>query len=346
MNYTDIAAEIAAGKVRPIYLLHGEENYLIAKLEQQIISAVLSPAERDMNLIVFDGDPGIDELVTMVETVPFLGGKQIILIRGTKWFSAMRTSNNGDESDKSDKADQRLLSMLLDVPEYSHILFVAREKADKRRKIYKLFDKSGACVEINALKGKEVVPWIQLRLKELNKRLDDDALENLLAVVSMMQDISLGFLDQELEKLALYTEGRRVINQKDVEMLLSSIPEVSAFALTDCLSRKDVRKALALLDQQLVSGVFPLRILGMLAFEIRRLWQIRERITAGEGVREIADFLRVPAFIAEKMIRQSQNFSNAALKKAILALADADYKYKSSRADNSILGKIIIELCR
>lgn len=346
MNYSESMEELSAGKISSVYFLHGEESYLISKLEAKIICAVLEPADMDMNLIVFDGDPTIDELITTVETVPFIGQKQMIVIRGTKWFSATRGSGSSDGVEKSDKADERLLKILQDIPDYSCVLFVAREKADKRRKIYKCVDKVGNCVEVGPLKGKEVVAWIQMRLKEVNKILDEEAMEAIIGVVSTMQEISLGFLDQELEKLTLYTAERRKISLEDVNALLSSIPEISAFAMTDSLSRKDIQRALLLLEQQLANGVFPLRILGMLSFEVRRLWQIRERVAAGEGIREIADFLRVPTFIAEKMIHQSRNFSNSSLKKALLALADADHKFKSSRADTSVFSKIMIELCR
>ena len=52
---------------------------------------------------------------------------------------------------------------------------------------------------------------------------------------TMMQQISLSYLDKEFDKLALYTTERR-LTRKDLLQVFSSIPEVSGFAMYDYMT--------------------------------------------------------------------------------------------------------------
>ena len=139
MDYSQALAEIKAGRVRPVYLVYGEETYLARRLERAVVEALLPPAERDMGLTVFDRDPSVAELANLIETVPFMGGKNVVIIRGTGLFRAGREEG-------ADQADERLLRLLADMPGYSCVVFAA-DSADKRRKLFKCVERSGAAVE-------------------------------------------------------------------------------------------------------------------------------------------------------------------------------------------------------
>lgn len=342
MNYTEVLQQIKLGKILPVYLLYGEEAYLMRHLEKQIIDALLTPDEREMNLTVLDHDPETKELVNLIETVPFMGGKNVIVIRGTALFK----SRGGPGEPGAADIDEQLLATLDNMPEYSHVVFSSTDKADKRRKIYKTVEKNGAAVELAPLKAGEIRPWLSARLAEKGKKMDSDAVEYLMGVISVMQQISLGFLESEIEKLSLYTGERNTITYDDLTAVFSSMPEVSVFAMIDALSQKHTVKALELINQQLAAGEHPLRLLALLSRQVRMLWQAKEMHSIGHDGRRIAAMLGVPPFVGEKMIRQSKNFTADRLKNALLALANADYDYKSGHADNIVLENIIIEMCR
>ncbi|MCE5286912.1 MAG: DNA polymerase III subunit delta [Pelosinus sp.] len=342
MLYTEALAEINKGKIRPLYLLYGEESYLAHQLEQLIIGKLLLPEERDMNLIVLDHDPRIQELANLIETIPFMGDKNVIVVKETAFFKARRAAQEGAPDDVDDK---KLLRVFQDMPSYSYVIFTSTDKIDKRRTIYKALDKAGAAVELAPLKPKEVKVWLSNRLKELNIQMKRDALEYFLSVISIMPQVSLGFLENELEKMVLYTGSKNTITRSTLCEVLSAIPEVSVFAMLDALSQKKVHTALELLECQLSTGEHPLKMIALLAREVRLLWQAAELTGKGYSAKMVAEALGVPPFIGEKKIRQSQNFSVASLKNALVALAKADGDLKTGRATNSALEKIIIEMC-
>ena len=75
-----------------------------------------------------------------------------------------------------------------------------------------------------------------------------------------MEKISLGFLDQELQKLTLYPQ-KTLINRQLLEDNFSSIPEISTFRLWEALGNKDIATALELFTIQQQAGIHPLRLL-------------------------------------------------------------------------------------
>jgi DNA polymerase-3 subunit delta len=271
MDYSQALTEIKKGLVRPVYLLHGEETFLARRLEKAIVEAVLPDEDRDMSLTVLERDPQPAALVGIIETVPFLGGKNVIILRGTGFFRAGKKDGE-DEADSQDKADDRLLKLMADMPEYSHVVFSAGEKADKRRKLFKAVEQYGAVVDLSPLKPKDVRPWITAKLTELGRKMAPDAMEQLLAAVSMMPQVSLGFLSGELDKTALYAAGQ-TITRRDVMAVMAAVPEVSVFTMIEAVSLKQTARALKLLDEQLSGGESALRLLALLARQVSMLWR-------------------------------------------------------------------------
>lgn len=343
MDYTQVMTEIKKSQLRHVYLLAGEEVFLARQVEKALVEALLPPEDRDMSLAVFDRDPSAAELATLIETVPFMGGKNVIVIRGTQLFRAGRKGGDGEEG--ADQVDERLLGLLADMPEYTYLIFMTPEKADKRRKIYKAVEKSGAVVEFGALKSKDVRPWVMAKLAELGRKMTPDALEHLLAAVSLMPQISLGFLDKEMEKLALYATGP-TISRKELTEIMAAVPEVSVFAMIEALSQKQTGRALKLLEEQLAAGENAIRLLSLLARQVRLLWRSRELADRGLSSGQVAEQVGVPPFVGEKLVRQSRSFSPVRLKDTIKLLADADWDLKSGRTDKFVLERIIIEMCR
>ena len=344
MEFSQAITEIKKGQIRPVYLLHGEETYFTRQLEHALIDAIVPPDERDMSLTICDRDPVMAELVNMIETVPFMGGKNLIIVRGTQLFKASRKAAGDTEEKESDTGDERLLNLLAAMPDYSHVVFSTTDSADKRRKLYKTIEKYGAVVELAPLKARDVRPWITTRLGELGKKMAPEAVEHFLAAISLMPQVSLGLLSSELEKAALYAKGS-VITRQDLEAVMSSLPEVSVFARIDAISQKQGGKALKLLQDELSTGENALKLLALLVRQVRMLWQGKDLASRGLGARDIAERLGVPPFVGEKLVRQAQGFKAASLEKAMVALATADQDLKMGRTDPFALERIIIEMC-
>ena len=350
MNYTTAMEQIAAGRIAPVYLLYGEETYLVHELEQRLIDALLLPGERELGLTILDSDPSPDGLFRLVETTPFFTDKNVIVLRGTNFFRTKKGATQIEEADSSeenaDSSSESLLKLIASIPDYSYLVFVAGDKVDRRKKLFKAVEKYGVVVESAALKAGNVRPWIITQLAKMNKKMTKEAQEHLLAIVSIMPQVSLGFLAGELDKVALFTGNRVTISYEDLIKTLSHVPEVSVFVMLEALSQKQTAKAVELLGDQLASGDYPFRLLALLARQVRMLWQAKWLSEQGYGPHEIASELKVPLFVGEKLLRQSCSFSALKLQEGLLRLATADRDMKVGKADGGVLEQFVIELCQ
>ncbi len=344
-------ADLRKHGLKHVYLLSGEESYYIEKAEAAILRQLFPGGAETMQeaLQRVKGDLSIDELIGRIDSAPFFSDKNVILWKGSNLFKEKKSGADegktaGKKKSAPNRQEERLLSALSQLPSYSYVIFETQEKADKRRKLYKTIASTGAVLEAEAIRAWNINDWLQGKLQELNKELDRDAYAYFTGAVSMMQQISLSYLDREFEKLALYTRERHITKQ-DLKRVFAGLPEVSAFSMLDAVSARDVRKALQLLRRQVADGVFLPLLLSLLVRHVRQLWQAKTLQQQGYRGKQLAAPLELNPFIAEKLGRASQGFAEIVLKQAMLDLADADYALKTGQAGAELLENVIICLC-
>ena len=344
MKFGDFMASLQRGELKHVYLLAGEEHYYIEKAQERILSRLFAnPQEQGEAIQKISGAVDFDDLVGLIETAPFFASKNVLLLQDTSLF---KDKNEGEEKKAGkDKKLERLLATLADMPEFSYVIFVQNGKADKRRKIYKTIEKNGMVLEAEAIRAWNINDWLQGKLQTINKDMDREAMAYFSGVVSTMQTISLEFLDREFDKLALFTQDRRITREL-LEKVFAGLPEVSVFALLDAISERKAKKALQLLRRQLNDGTYFTVILALLTRHVRQLWQAQVLQQQGIRGKALAKPLELNPFIAEKLGRAAMQFPAAVLKRNMLELIDADYFLKTGQAGDEVLEHIVIDLCR
>lgn len=333
-------AKIRKGELPHVFLLSGEEHYYIDKAKEALLGRLFPDGRgREDALQKVDGDLGLDALLAGIESAPFFADKNVILLNGTNLFRDSKQA--GGDTKELDS----LIRLLGDMPPYSYIIFIAPYKADKRRKLYKTVAKYGLVLESEALRAWNINDWLQDKLRSLHKDMDREAYAYFAGAVSMMQQVSLSYLDQEFDKLALFSKDRRITKAELVEVF-SGLPEVSIFALLDAISARDSKKALMLLHRQLADGMYFTVLVALLTRHVRQLWQAKVLMKKGIRGKALAKPLELNPFIAEKLGRAAAGFDEAVLKRAMLMLIDADYLLKTGQAGNEVLEETVILLCR
>ncbi len=348
LKFNEFMGELRKGIQKHVYLLSGEERYYIDRAKDRLL-ALLFPSGngREAGLERITGDIGTTELIGRLETVPFFSDKNVILLENTNLFKEKKSGTKSEDEKRSVRADktaERLTERLVHMPEDSFIIFVTKDKPDKRRKLYKAVEEAGLVLEADAVRSWSINDWLQGKLQSMNRTLDREAQAYFLNAVSMMQQISLGFLEQEFDKLALYS-GERRITKQELAGVFSGLPEVSLFALMDAISEKNVRQALALLERQLSDGTYAPLVLSLLVRHVRQLWQARALMAQGIRGKELAKPLELHPYIAERLGKAAANFSDEVLEEVFLLLADADYRMKTGQAGPELLEYAVIRLC-
>ncbi|MBO6305031.1 MAG: DNA polymerase III subunit delta, partial [Selenomonadaceae bacterium] len=179
----------------------------------------------------------------------------------------------------------------------------------------------------------------------IGKTLDKDAHLFFMNLVGVMKEIKLAYLDKEFDKLALFTDNKR-IDKKTMEEVFSSVPEVSSFALMDAISAKDIKKALLLLRKETESGAFLPLTIGLIARHTRQLLQAKILIKEGVMGKALGAPLGLNPVIAERLGRAAANFNEKVLEDAIILLSDADYLTKTGQGGIELIEEILIRLCK
>jgi DNA polymerase-3 subunit delta len=77
----NITKEMQAGKVRPVYLLCGEEQYLVESTLKQMLENLLSPETRDFNLTHLDGtEVSVREILSAAEVYPVMADWRVVVV--------------------------------------------------------------------------------------------------------------------------------------------------------------------------------------------------------------------------------------------------------------------------
>ena len=116
--------EIKNGKIYPIYLLCGEEYFLIENTLTQMLDILVPKDTRDFNLEIYNGlEISVDEIVTSAETYPMMAERRVIVVKEPTFFSSKGLSNvdifrsavEAYESKNPTKA-MNLLAKALEIP--------------------------------------------------------------------------------------------------------------------------------------------------------------------------------------------------------------------------------------
>lgn len=79
--------DIKTGKVFPVYLICGDENYIIKEAAHDLIKAILPEKEREISLETIEGDEeNWGKIIQSLNTYPMFGLKKVIVVRDTKIF--------------------------------------------------------------------------------------------------------------------------------------------------------------------------------------------------------------------------------------------------------------------
>lgn len=234
MSASDIIKDIKNRKLKPVYLLHGEEPYFIDQVSNYIEHNFLSEAEKGFNQTVLYGkDTDVMTVLNAAKRYPMMADYQVVMVKEAQ---DMKWGN-----DDGDKKGMNPLLGYLETPLPSTILVFCYKygKFDKRKKTYKAIEKSGLVFESAALYDSKVPSWIESFIQEKNYKINQQA--SLMLSEYLGNDLSK--IANELEKLMLNVPQGQEITLKHIQDNIGISKEYNVFELQAALGRKDAFKA-------------------------------------------------------------------------------------------------------
>jgi DNA polymerase-3 subunit delta len=347
------AAASGKGKLRPGYVLAGDEIFLLDRCRAAVLKAFVPVDLRDFCLSDFDlTSTSIFEVLDRAQTPSLMAPFQVIFIRNVR-----QLYTRGAKKDEFAALDRYFQSpnpqaLLLFIADFLRIPSdVRRMELDDKNRFERLRETLGkhcGMVELARVTEEDAMRWAVATAQEAGLRMETDAAREL--VDALGGDMML--ISSELEKLLLYAAGRGSISLGDVETMVLSAKQRTLYELTDAISARDRTRALALLHGLLNSAdageEAAIGHLYMLARTFRQMLVILEKNVRDSRAiwQALWQGFRMPPFAADDLIRQARRYkSRRELTRALRLVARADLELRSSPPDKRlVLERLVYEL--
>jgi len=301
--------ELAAGKVRPAYLLAGEEPLLRDDGLAAISDAILSGGPADFNFERLEGGKTTPAaLRDALHALPVMAPRRLVVLRDPE-----------PKRGAGKELVEALPELLAELCAQDQItLAICADKVDKRSRWVKAFKEPAALVECEAPnRTKDIAAFLKREAGRQGVELEPGAAECLVEEVGPQ----LLMLRQELGKLALLAGEGNAVSRAHIEALAIRVADDPVWDLTDAIGEGRRSDALVLLARMHRAGAAPPALLGALASHFRKL----SRLKGGGSVGG-------PPFALRKLERQSRRFSPVRLLACLEAIHDADLALKGAGA--------------
>jgi len=215
---------------KPVYWLEGEEDYYINKVMNYAEHNILPESEAGFNLSVFYGkDASWSDVVNACMRYPMFAEKQVVLLK---------------EAQQMRDIDK--LENYIEHPLVSTIFVISyKEKTlDKRTKLYKTIKKDGEVFTSEKIKDYKLVEWVTDYIKAQDFTMSQKGV--LLLVDHLGNDLNR--IVNELEKITVNLGQRKAITEDDIEKYVGVSKEYNAFELQAAMSKKDLAKAIRIIQ--------------------------------------------------------------------------------------------------
>ena len=324
----DVTTRASKGSLDPVYVLVGTERLLIERAVNAVRQAVDSMGAPGFNLEIFDGK-GLDatRVVSAARTLPMMADKRFVLVRR---FDAMAPT------------EQNRLAEYLSDPSESACLMMTADKLDGRSKLGKAAKKAGCLIDAKPLRGRELREFVRAEATARDHKIATEAIETLLDAVGD----DLAAIDDAMERLSLFVGAGQRIDADAVRQCVTRIRVESIWTLVDAIGLKDRRKGVAAAQSLLDDREPPLRLLAMVARQLRIVARMREALSEGLRPQEAAKRAGAPPFKAGDLTESARRFTADSLGDAFALIAEADRALKGSkRPPDVVLQDAVLALC-
>ena len=329
-----------------IYILTGQDDFSLTRYLEEIKKGIGDQSVLAAGTTTLEGQKvALEQLRTACETAPFLTEKRLVIIKGLldRFEPESRAGRRRKTTQVRAGEDHKALAdCIKNMPDSTVLVLIDGTLTNSNPLLRELAPKA-VVKSFPPLRDAQLRQWVQQRVTEGGASISAQAVELLVKLVGG----NLWVLASEIEKLVLFSSGRRV-ETDDVGALVGSSQQASVFAMVDAIVEFKVEAAERLLQRLLQSGAPPAYLLVMLARQIQMIARAKELKSRGQSGVEIQRRLGLPSeFAVRKTLEQATRYSLPRLKQVCRRVLEADLSIKTGKYDPELaLNILVAELCR
>lgn len=315
---------------KPIYWLEGDEGFFIDKVVDFAEHNILQESEAGFNLTIFYGrDANWADVVNACCRYPMFAERQVVLLKEAQHMR---------DIDKLESYIEKPLASTVFVIAYKE------KKVDGRTKLAKLLKEKGEMVTTKKMYDNQLPEWTSELIQSKGFSISQKALAVLVDHIGN----DLCRIDNEVNKVLVNLGTRKSITEDDIEKYVGISKEYNPFELQDALAKKDVAKAIRIIqyfEHNPKAGPIQL-ILPTLYNLFSKTYMIFGQTTKDE--KSIAASIGVsPYFIKDYMVA-ARNYGYEGVENALLLLHS--YNLKSvgindiGTSDASLMKELVVKI--
>lgn len=327
------STSLSKGIVSPIYLLFGDEEFLIDEALTRLVDTFVDETVRSFNFDQFHGsDADLREVVERSMAYPMMAERRVVVLRNLEKRLAGRKD-----------AEKGMFTTFLETPPETTILILTAETASflgrgKAKEPWNLIIEKGTAVQFKKIYDREVPGWIARRISAAGKRIDPEGVELFSAYVGS----SLRTIHNEIEKLFTFVEDRPTITVDDVRMIVGASKAWNVFELQKAIGDRKVDLALEIGERMIAAGEPIQVILTMLTRYFTMLWRLLEIRARSRDRNEMARTLGVPSFFLEEYLAATNRYGLPGIRSAFDALLATDLALKTGRTESALVMQLLV----
>jgi DNA polymerase III subunit delta len=337
-------AEAAQGKLRPVYLVLGEERLFVDRVVSAIRAATGKGGIAGFNEDKFTaGESPVHAILGAAKMLPMMAPKRFVLVRALdRW----EKKDGDDAPPKKGKPEASPLDELAEYakdPPPSTVMVLIAPKLHGQRRIVTGAKKGGYLVSCEALSRDALPRWIQSNARDKGHAMSADVAD-LLAEIAGPE---LGYVSDCIERLSLYVGPKAPITEDAVAAAVTRVRQSSVWEMLDALGKRNTAAALAILADVYDPRDGGLKLLGAVAWSVRQLVKFEAALRSGSDPREAAARAGMPPFKAQDAARTVKSVPVGTLPGWLRVMAETDLALKGSkRPAQAVLETMLIEMCR
>lgn len=325
----DAVKEVQNGYMKPFYVVYGKDRYRMEQFIELLKNKMFSSDEQNMGIVKFDtSETPLEEIVLEAESPSFFLDKKLIIVRDSSIMCAATRDSNKVEHN----ADA--LMKYMEFPLESSVLLFAvySEKLDERKKLVKQMKDRRCVVHFPELDHSQLKQWLVKLASDQSRILHTDAVELLISRVG----ISMQQLSQELNKLCLHVGNEGEITLELVKHLTTATVEEDVFSLVDAIVNVKLTQALSMYRQLLIRKEEPIKLVALIARQLRMMLQIKELEQHHYTPQQMASTLGAHPYSVKLAADKARQYETKQLGLLISSLADLDYGMKTGQIDKAL----------
>jgi DNA polymerase-3 subunit delta len=236
MEYLRILRDIELKNLKPVYFLMGEESYFIDEITNTLEDKVLDEASKAFcQTIVYGRDVNMDQVVNNAKGFPMMGDKQVLIVKESQDMKEWKSR----KKDAEETEFKSILAYLQNPTPSTILVFNYKGKFDKRKKIYKLFEKQGVVFESERIKDYKLSDWIEKYVVSKGFKINHTAAQLLADYLGS----DLSKVVNAVNKLSIVLHGKGEITPELIEQNIGISKDYNVFELTNALGQKDILKS-------------------------------------------------------------------------------------------------------